>query len=410
MTKNYRDPHSFHNVVRLGLERISLLLDNLGRPDKDLRFIHVAGTNGKGSVCAFIESALVCDGKRVGKFTSPNLVKVNERICINGKQISDAELDFVLTAAENAAKKVETATGEAPTQFEIWCGAAMLCFAQNKCDIVVLEVGLGGEFDATNVIKRCELAVICHIDIDHTSYLGNTITEIARAKCGIIKDDITTRTVVTCEQDDEAMAVIKESARSHGHRLVVAKTPEAIGFDGICEHFRLPAGELVILSLGGEYQLANASLATKALEVLGVEAESIKKGLMSACHPGRFERIRDNVIFDGGHNPDGVRALCRALDRYFPNTPMNIIYACMADKDVQSTLELLNRDNREFIFTTVQDNPRAMSPDDLCKLARKCAGINGVSAPTLTDALTLAEKNGRLTIICGSLYLYADLK
>ena len=202
MTKSNRDPHSFHNVVRLGLERITFLLEELERPDNDLKFIHVAGTNGKGSVCAFIEAALVSEGKRVGKFTSPNLVKVNERICINGEMIGDTELDRVLNAAENAAKKVETATGEAPTQFEIWCAAAMLCFAQNKCDIVVLEVGLGGEFDATNVIKKCELAVICHIDIDHTAYLGNTLSEIARAKCGIIKDDITTGTVVTCEQDD----------------------------------------------------------------------------------------------------------------------------------------------------------------------------------------------------------------
>lgn len=410
MTKRNRDPHSFHNVVRLGLERITLLLQELENPDNDLKFIHIAGTNGKGSVCAFIEAALVSEGKRVGKFTSPNLVRVNERICINGKQISDDELDFVLTAAENAAKNVEKVTGETPTQFEIWCAAAMLCFAQNKCDIVVLEVGLGGEFDATNVIKKCELAVICHIDIDHTAYLGNTIAEIAHAKCGIIKDDITTGTVVTCEQGDEAMAVIREAAHVHGHRLAVAKTPAAIGFDGIYEKYAAPDGETVTLSLGGEYQLANAALASLALEALGVDSRSIKNGLAGACHPGRFEKIDKNVIFDGGHNPDGVRALCRALDRYFPDTPMNIIYACMADKDVKSTLELIKRDNREFIFTTVQNNPRAMSADALRELAFEKCGINGMSADTLTDALDTAKKNGRLTIICGSLYLYGDLK
>ena len=410
MTKNNRDPHSFHNVVRLGLERITLLLQELENPDNDLKFIHVAGTNGKGSVCAFIEAALVSEGKMVGKFTSPNLVKVNERICINGAQISDDELDDALTVAENAAKIVEEVAGEAPTQFEIWCAAAMYCFAQNKCDIVVLEVGLGGEFDATNVIKKCELAVICHIDIDHTAYLGNTIAEIAHAKCGIIKDDITAKAVVTSEQDEEAMAVIRSATEAHGHRLVVAKTPDAIGFDEIYEHFAAPDGDIVTLSLGGEYQLANAALASLALEVLGVDAQAIKKGLMSACHPGRFEKIDKNVIFDGGHNPDGVRALCRALDRYFPDTPMNIIYACMADKDVKTTLELIKRESREFIFTTVQNNPRAMSACNLQTLARECCDIDGVSADKLTDALDTAKKNGRLTIICGSLYLYGDLK
>ncbi len=400
-----RDKHGFNNVIRLGLERIEALLEHLGRPDRKLKFVHVAGTNGKGSTCAVIERALIHEGKRVGKFTSPNLVRVNERICVNGEMISDAELDAALTSAEEAADKVANERGETPTQFEIWTAAAMLYFAKRECDIVVLEVGLGGEFDATNIIESCELAVICKIELDHTAYLGNTLAEIAHAKCGIIKDNITTRKVVTGTQSEEAMAVIKATAESHGHELVVASVPEPVGFDGIHEYLLLN-GERTRLSLGGVYQLENASVAISALESLGVSYESIRFGLENAVHRGRFEEVAPGVIFDGAHNPDGVRALEAALERYFPGRQMNIIYACMADKDVKSVLDILKSEKRNFIFTTVQDNPRAMSAHALCELAREKCGIDGKSARALHDALDMRDG---LTIICGSLYLYGDL-
>ncbi|MBQ7822499.1 MAG: bifunctional folylpolyglutamate synthase/dihydrofolate synthase [Clostridia bacterium] len=409
MTDKNRNPHAFHNVVRLGLERITNLLEKLGRPDRKLKFVHVAGTNGKGSTCAFIEAALVKDGKKTGKFTSPNLVRVNERICINGNDIPDFDLERVLTAAEEASKFVENETGEAPTQFEIWCAAAMLYFAQQKCDIVVLEVGLGGEYDATNVIEKCELAVICHIDIDHTAYLGDTLEEIAHAKCGIIKDGIAARTVVTGTQYPEVTELIRARAKEHGHTLTVAETPEPIGFDGIYEYYIMPDGERVKLALGGSYQLANAAVAHAALKALGLPDASIKAGLESASHRGRFEMIADGVIFDGGHNPDGVRALEASLDRYFCDTPMTVIYACMADKDIKTTLSTLTRKDREFICTTVQGNPRAMMPEALRDYARENCKVSGIAAPSLRDALALAKSRGRLTIICGSLYLYGDL-
>ncbi len=399
------DKHGFNNVIRLGLERIEAMLELLGRPDRELKFVHVAGTNGKGSTCAMIEAALINEGKRVGKYTSPNLVRVNERICVDGKMISDDDLDDVLTRAGEAANSVREKCGEEPTQFEIWTAAAMLHFAKADCDIVVLEVGLGGEFDATNIIEKCELAVICKIELDHTAYLGDTIAKIASAKCGIIKDNITTGKVVTTNQTSEALEVIRKYTESHGHVLIEAKTPSADSFDGIHEYF-IYKGKKVRLSLGGVYQLENAAVAVSALEALGVSEKSICHGLENAVHHARFEEIEDSVIFDGGHNPDGVRALNAALDRYFPGKEMNIIYACMADKDVKSVLDILKSENRNFIFTTVQDNPRAMSAEALCELAKNECGISGRCAPTLSDALALA--NG-LTIICGSLYLYSDL-
>lgn len=409
INSNHADPHGFNNVVRLGLERITALLEKLGRPDRKLRFIHVAGTNGKGSVCAFIEAALVADGKHVGKFTSPNLVRVNERICIDGTEISDTDLCTVLDTVGLAAEDVTNEIGEAPTQFEIWCAAAMLYFAGKKCDIVLLEVGLGGEFDATNVIEKCEIVVICHIDIDHTAYLGDTIGKITRAKCGIIKENITSGKVVTCEQYPEAAQIISETTVSLGHELIIAKAPKPYAHDSIHEIVCLEGIDDIRLSLGGEYQITNAALAAAALTALGINKDKIKAGLESAVHHGRFEEIADGIIFDGGHNPDGVRALEASLDRYYTRVPMNIIYACMKDKDIESILSILKKDERDFIFTTVHNNPRAMSADSLCEFAKEKCGIEGTAAPNLHDALELARKDGRLTIICGSLYLYGEL-
>ena len=397
--------HDFHNVIRLGLERIEAMLEYLGRPDRELKFVHVAGTNGKGSTCAMIEAALIHEGKRVGKYTSPNLVHVNERICVDGKMISDADLDKVLTLAQEAAGAVKEKLGEEPTQFEIWTAAAMLHFAKAACDIVVLEVGLGGEFDATNIIEKCELAIICKIEIDHTAYLGSTLGEIASAKCGIIKDNITTGKVVTTIQSPEALEVVRKHTKEHGHELIVASIPTPTTFEGIHEHF-LYKGKKITLSLGGVYQLENAAVAISALEALGVSEKAIRFGLENAVHHARFEELAGGIIFDGGHNPDGVRALNAALDRYFPDKEMNIIYACMADKDVKCILDILKSEKRSFVFTTVKDNPRAMSAEALCELARTECSIEGRHTQSLTDALKSCMG---LTIICGSLYLYADL-
>ncbi len=406
-TKEYS--RGFSNVVRLGLERIGMLLELVGNPEDKLKFVHIAGTNGKGSVCAFVEAGLVADGRRVGKFTSPNLVRVNERIVVDREEISDSELERVLDTVNCAVEKVKARIGEEPTQFEIWTAAALYYFAERKCDIVVLEVGLGGEFDATNIISSPEIAVICHIDVDHTAYLGNSIREIAKAKCGIIKPEISTGTVVSSEQSPDAREVIEDTAKKYGHKVIFANTPAPQGFDGIYENVTIGDIKNVRLSLGGTYQLTNAAVAAETMKALGVSSEAIKTGLETAVHRARFERLSENLIFDGGHNPDGIRALNSSLDRYFSDKKITVIFACMADKDIKTSLELLSGEGRSFIFTTVSDNPRAMKSDALCDYAREKCKINGESAPSLKEAIKLAEARGELTVICGSLYLYGDL-
>ena len=207
----------------------------------------------------------------------------------------------------------------------------------------------------------------------------------------------------------EAREVIEETAKKYGHKLIFAKTPTPKGFDGIYETVDIFNMEDIRLSLGGTYQMINASVAAETLKALGVCEDSIRTGLETAVHRARFERISDSLIFDGGHNPDGIRALNRSLDRYFKGKRITVIFACMADKDIKTSLELLDGEGRSFIFTTVSDNPRAMKADALRDFARKNCGIIAESAANLKEAIRLAEKRGDMTVICGSLYLYGDL-
>ncbi len=401
--------NSFQAVTIPGLERISLLCSKLGDPQSRLRFIHVAGTNGKGSVCANIASILEVSGYRVGKYISPNLIRVNERISINGEDISDEDMNEILSRIEPLAKEVERELGIAPTQFEIWTALAFVYFFERRCDYVVLEVGLGGEFDATNVISSNVMAVITRLGLDHTSYLGNTITEIAAAKCGIMKHSCETGSLITVAQEDEAMAVIRERVEKFGQQLLLTK-PIPTSNDGAFERFTLYGVEYKA-GIAGYHQIENAALAVRAALTLGISVDNIKEGLSRAKNPARFELVSENptVIYDGGHNENGIEALNFSLSRYFPSAPKTVIFACMADKEIKRSLELLSRGETEFIFTTVKNNPRAMTASELRERALSL-GFEGVAYDEIGDAYRDAVSRGKLTVICGSLYLYSDFR
>jgi dihydrofolate synthase/folylpolyglutamate synthase len=240
--------NSFQNITSPGLERISLLCKKLGHPERKLNYIHIAGTNGKGSVSAYTASILEAAGYTVGKFISPNLIDVNERISINGKNISNSDLASVLSRIEPLSKEVAAELGAEPTQFEIWTAAAFIYFDMKHCDYVVLEVGLGGELDATNIIKNNEIAIITRLGLDHTQYLGDTIADIAKAKAGIIKHRSETHAVVTVAQEDEAMKVINSACASHDVECIVAD-PVSIGNDGVYERFSVYGIEILSAEL-----------------------------------------------------------------------------------------------------------------------------------------------------------------
>lgn len=401
--------NSFQAVTVPGLERIEMLLELLGNPERELKIIHVAGTNGKGSTCANLACILEDAGYRVGKYISPNLIRVNERISINGEDIADSDLDLILGKVQPLCKIVEQKLGIAPTQFEIWTAAAFLYFADEGCDFTVLEVGLGGELDATNVIKECELSIITRLGLDHVQYLGGTLAEVASAKAGIIKHRQTHDAVITVRQESEAMSVIEKRAKELNKRLVVAD-PRHVGTEGAGEIFSIAGINNIKCGISGLHQIENASLAALAALELGIDIEFIISGIKRAKNPARFEILSENptVIYDGGHNENGITALMASIQKYYPERAKTVVFACMRDKEIDKSLSLLSSGDTKFIFTTVKNNPRADTAEGLRERAAK-AGFEGEAYESIKDAYERAISLGRLTVICGSLYLYKDL-
>ncbi len=400
----YNNTVGFHSVIKPGLERVSAILEEIGNPQDRLKCIHIAGTNGKGSVAAFLQAMLTRAGYKTGKYISPNLIKVNERISIDGEDIADSKLSDILCAIEAVIPKVKNKTGDEPTQFEIWTAAAFYYFAQEKCDYVVLETGLGGRLDATNVIKSNVMSVITRIDLDHTEYLGNTVALVAAEKAGIIKKG---SYVVTVKQKDEAAKVIKQAAQIIKSEYREAVVPKEKKFEGIYEIF--DNGEIKAkLSLGGVHQLENAAIAVEAARVLNLKKEDIVYGLENAKNPGRFEMVQNKMIYDGAHNPNGVKALAENLKRYYQGETFVFIMAAMKDKDIKSSLEILKDIGYEFRFTAVQDNERSEKAENLALLAEEI-GLKACAFRTLKEALQNVPQD-KTTVICGSLYLYKDFK
>ena len=404
--------NSFQQKSRLGLESIGLLLKKLGSPQDELKFIHVAGTNGKGSVCAFLQCILSDSGFKTGKYISPNMIEVYERISIDGENIKKPDMEKTMDEVLEKALEVEKETGFLPTQFELWTAAAFLYFHREKCDIVVLETGLGGRLDATNIIKSHEIGIITRIDIDHIEYLGGTIEAIAAEKAGIMKKGCP---VLSSPQKEEAMAVLKNAAKEKEASFTAVPSAKNIHNKGMAEIFDYNGYKELEINLSGIHQVENACTAVAAAEMLGIEEKYIRSGLLRARNMGRLEKLSDSptVIFDGAHNLSGTQTLTNALGRYFSDKKINFIYGAMADKDITASVEHLKNcgyNEKSEVFTVmVKDNPRAQTAEKLCELFKE-NGFKATSCKSIKEALCLSAKNAEVTVICGSLYLYKDLK
>ncbi|MBR2973046.1 MAG: bifunctional folylpolyglutamate synthase/dihydrofolate synthase [Clostridia bacterium] len=408
MSKFMGYANSFQAVARLELECIKRLCELLGNPQNDLKFIHIAGTNGKGSVCAMLQSALTHAGYKTGKYTSPNLISVCERISIDGVDITNPELETIMAQVQSGADIIHKETGAYPTQFELWTAAAFLYFKEKKTDIVVLETGLGGERDATNVIPTPLASVITPISFDHISYLGNDIKGIAAAKAGIIKGP--KGITVSSNQLPESMEVIEKKASETNNELIVAKTLESKATTGIYEVFDFDDIKDITCGLGGIHQLENASVAITVLKKLGIDNDSIKYGIENATNPARFEMLSKKplVIFDGAHNLSGAQVLSESLERYFKGEKFTFVCAFMEDKDYSSMIELLAPFAKRFIATQVPKNPRALNAEALCETIQKF-GKNASFEKEVFAALDTALSDEKI-VICGSLYLYSFIK
>lgn len=409
MTDNFiKYANSFQTVSKLGLESVTTLLELLGNPHKELKFVHVAGTNGKGSVCCFLQSILTKAGYKTGKFTSPDMLSVCERISVDGINIAESEMEDLIKYVSAAALKTKELLGTMPTQFEIWTAAAFYYFNKQKCDIVVLEVGLGGRLDATNVIDKPLVSVITRIDFDHMGYLGNTLEEIATEKCGIIKNVGHT---VTIPQNDEVLSVIKENCAKKCNELTISEIPESVPYNN-SEKFTYKGIENIELSLSGKNQVENASLAIETAKILGVDDNSVKYGLANTKHPGRFEIISSSpyTIYDGAHNKNGFNALLNNIKRYFNTTEITFICAFMQDKDITEIFNMLSeyKKTAKIITTTVLNNDRAEKPEILFEKFRN-HGFDASFEQNVKSAYEKAKTHNNLIVICGSLYLYKDL-
>lgn len=397
-----------------GLSRISRLLEQLGNPQESLRCIHVAGTNGKGSTCAMMHSILQAAGYRVGLFTSPYIREFRERIRINGEPLAESDL----VEWTERVLRLSHEMGESFTEFELITAIGFAYFKSQKVDIVVLEVGLGGRFDPTNVIKSPMLSIITGIDFDHTALLGNTIQTIAAEKAGIVKESCP---VLYGGEENAACRTIRTFADlRHAPFHTVDRSSfrqREATLDGTVFDFGEYQG--LELSLLGTYQPYNAGIVLSALNILKeahgltVPESAVREGLKSVTWQARFELLSKDpiIIYDGGHNPQGVHSAVKSVQAYFPEERVNILSGVMMDKDFDAMIEAL-KPVAGKIFTVTPHNPRALSAKEYAEHCKR-HGLTAQAYDSVKDAVGEAVRQSRedsVPLIClGSLYLYQEI-
>ena len=420
----YLEQAKKHGIVP-GLDSIRRLLEKLGDPQKDLKFVHIAGTNGKGSVSAYVACALRCGGYRAGRFLSPHLNDDRDMIQVNGTSISGKAFGQCMDQVKEACEKIEEEGAPPPTVFEIQTALGFLYFREKKCDIVILEAGMGGLEDATNVVENTLAAVITRISRDHMKFLGDTLPKIAAQKAGIIKKGCH---VVVMEQEPEdagqeskgtgtgrepedagretgdkgqaaeVMGVISRRAEELGCPLTVVHCREArhVRYGLEKQSFDYKGYKRLEIGLAGKYQIDNALLALEVLDALAgkgfpLAEERLRRGMAETKWPGRFTILGKKPWFiaDGAHNEDGARRLAQSLEQYFPGKRILYIMGVLQDKEYEKMIALTHSLADQIITVTPPENPRAL-PAYL--LARELAGVRGkvTAADSLEEAVEMA--------------------
>ena len=415
---DYKEALAYINGVEFfgskpGLTRIRELLERLGDPQKKLRFIHIAGTNGKGSCAAMTASILKAAGYKTGLYTSPYLYRFNERMQINGRQIEDDALAEIVSRVRPAAE----AMADHPTEFELMTAAALLWYAQETCDVVVLEVGLGGRFDATNIIDAPEAAVIMNIGLDHTAVLGDTLEQIAFEKAGILKPGTD---AVLFEQGEEATGVVRRRCEELGVPLHIADFSQLVSeFDSLYGQSFTYRGQPYALPLLGAHQLKNAAVVLELVEVLREkgwkleQGDDVEHGLYAVSWPGRFELVSDEPYFvvDGGHNPQCAETVRDNLLHYFPDKRRILLLGVLRDKDYPGLTAILDAAADEYVCITPA-SARALPAEELAEHLKrygKPVTVCGSIRDGVTEALRRSDGD---SVVCavGSLYSVGEIR
>ncbi len=396
----------FH--IELGLKRISRILELLGNPEKSLKIVHVGGSNGKGSTCAILEEIFVQAGFKTGKFTSPHLFSYCERISVNKRPISDTEFDALIEKISNLDKQY----GIELTEFEILTAAGFLYFKEKACDIVILEVGLGGRLDSTNVIEKPLATIVTSISLEHKERLGDTIEKIAFEKAGIFKKCCPSVFL----KENKGYKTLKSEALRLGAEVYETKTLE------IKDGCALVGGEAVKFGLLGRHQGENLALALETVGILNeagalgkkIDFETVKKALSEVRWKFRLEKAEykgNKILIDACHNPDGARVLAEFLDENYKGKKIKFIFGCLKNKDYKEVLEyLLGQGEREVCFYEF-DYPNALKYEDLMKSLEPGAArlIRGGIRKVENPYEEITKGGADLTVVCGSIYMLGQV-
>ena len=391
----------------LELDRVKLLLQKAGNPDKELSIIHVAGTNGKGSVCAFIEAGIKSQKIRCGRFSSPELFSSEDTITVDGVCIGKRALGNIVNSLAPLCSEVEKELGKPPSPFEILFVAALIHFKKKNCKKVILECGMGGVGDATNAIETSDMVVLTNIDLDHAEYLGKTVREIAKNKCGIMRYG---KKVFSAVQKIEAQEVIIEECKKNKCELGFVNECKILSMDFLNVVTNIGYGKQR-LSLAGVHQARNAALAVMVLRAMDIGEKHIIHALTHAVNRARLEEIAPSAYFDGAHNPAGVRSLVRTINAAELGGKLIFAVGFMADKDISGCLDelkKLNNKNFEIYTYPVLTNPRSETGENIKKLAQQ-KGFEAKSFSNISKAVASARRVSDTVFVFGSLYVYKEL-
>ncbi len=400
------------------LKAMKYFLEKFNNFDRNMKFIHIAGTNGKGSCTEIIANILIEQGYKVGKFMSPHLIKYNERITVNEKKISDNEMSDIIEELQPLIEKYNKKEEFKITLFELETIMGLLYFYRNNVDFVILETGLGGLYDCTNIIKKPLVSIITSIGYDHMRILGNTLEEIAYQKAGIIKENSDT---VIFEQNSRVNKVFIDECAKKNNSLHIAKEEDIkeYRYDNDFQYFDYKDLKDLKLNLKGKMQVRNASICLETIEILKnkgykVDIESIKEGLRTVIHKGRMEQLNENptIIFDGAHNEPAIKNLLDMTNMYYKNRKRTYIISILSRKDYRKMLDILSKDKEaSFVMTSGNDTDKFASSDELCEYMKKYTDINKIIKRDLEETIEMIMKSNDDTIyFCvGSFYTYGSV-